>query len=317
MKLSEYIESLDQRRELIWPEPPAPKPIKAKPYLKPISGIRAVVWSLYGTLLRIDTGRLHHLHPQKLRLQIALEKTIQEFNLWQSMDRKPGQPWESLLPTYQKLVEDAQLRGTKRKGDVPEVDSAAVWLKIIERLEKNEYQFDRGKYGDSAGLAEKMAYFFHASMQGVAAVEGAVSLLRRLMQSGIRQGLIDDGQSFSIPQMLRAFQQQDRLDSPGDVISLDCVVLSHQIHLRKPSPSLFEKGVELLARHQIEPPQVLYVTHRLTDDLAVARSLGFRTALVVADAQCTQVESADVNQPENRPDRLITELNQVAHILGV
>lgn len=317
MTLSEYIEYLDQRRELIWPEPPGPVPMKAKSYLKPMQGIRAVVWSLYGTLLRIDSGRLHHLHPQKLRLEIAIEKTIHEFQLWQSMDRKPGKPWESLLPIYQKHVEEALLRGTKRKGDFPAVDSAGVWLKIIERLQKNEYKFDQKKYGDAAGLAEKMAYFFHANMQGVSAADGVVPLLRRLMQAGLRQGLIDDGQSFSIPQMLRAFQQQDRLATLADVISLDCIVLSHQIHLRKPSLSLFEKGVEQLAAHRILPKQVLYITHRLTDDLAAARSVGFRTALVVADATCTQVDSAEVNLPENRPDRLLTDLNQVAHILEV
>ena len=53
--LQEYIEGLENRN-LVWPQPPPIEPVKATPYIKPLSGIRAVTWSVYGTLLRIAEG---------------------------------------------------------------------------------------------------------------------------------------------------------------------------------------------------------------------------------------------------------------------
>lgn len=67
----------------------------------------------------------------------------------------------------------------------------------------------------------------------------------------------------------------------------------------------------------IEPHEVLHVSHRLQDDLSVARQTGFRTALLAADAVCCQVSAADVRQAEVKPDRLLTKLSQVRHLLQI
>ena len=91
--LSEYAEWLDERK-LVWPAAPKRVPITAKPSIGPLAGIRAVAFSVYGTLLRITDGQLLLQHPQAVRMEIALDKTIKEFNMWNSMTRKPGKPWE-------------------------------------------------------------------------------------------------------------------------------------------------------------------------------------------------------------------------------
>ncbi|MCA9053046.1 MAG: HAD hydrolase-like protein [Planctomycetaceae bacterium] len=314
--LTEYIAALDERSDLIWPKPPAAKPIKATPACQPLPGLRCVLWSPYGTLLRIDTGELHLEHPQPLRMSIALQKTIDEFKMWVSMSRKPGQPWEYLLQQYTKLIEDARLKATP-KGDTPEVDAAEIWDKLIERLERNEYQWDRGLYGDRGALAQKVAYFFHASLQGVAAADGAVDLLTPLPAAGIRCGVLGDGQCFTPGQILRAFGEQRRLQSISEVLAPDLIVLSSQIGVRQPSPSLMQAAVEALARSGLRPSQVLYVSHRHIRDLVPAKQAGLRTALLVADGHCTQVDKADLKDPEKRPDRLMTSLDQVRRIIGV
>ena len=59
----EYVDWLDNRNDLIWPKPPQLQPIKARAHLKPLKGIRAVLWNLYGTLLHVTDGELllyHH-----------------------------------------------------------------------------------------------------------------------------------------------------------------------------------------------------------------------------------------------------------------
>ena len=315
--LSEYLDWLCGRSELIWPRPPAPKPLKATPFLKPLPGIRAVVWSVYGTLLRIDGGRLYHVHPQQLRMQIALEKTIEEFRMWQSMSRKPGAPWEYMLQQYTRAVEEELLKPTRKKGDQREVDSCRVWGKLIERLQHNEYQYDRAFYGSTEDLAQKIAYFFHASLQGVAASDGIVDTLRRLSSAGLRQGVLDDGQSFTPAQLLLALQQQAPFHSLAEAFTAGAMTLSADQQVKKPSQTLFGAGFAPLLKLGIQPQEILYVSHRLDDDLAVARKLGVRTALYAGDAVVCQVQPASVRDPALKPDRLLTNLNQIGEILGV
>ncbi len=313
--LWEYADWLDQRG-LIWPRVPPPEPVKATPYLESLRGIRAVLWNVYGTLLRISDGRLLHLHPEPLRMQVALEKTIEEFRMWPSMSRKPGAPWESLLPVYRRLVEDASLAGVGRSGDVPEVDSAVIWRQILGRLKQRDYRWDGSLYGDEHGLSTKMAYFFHANLQGVEARSDALSALETVAQSGLKQGLLADGQCFTVVQMLRALAQQGTLPPPKRLLDQECFVLSYREGLRKPSPSLYAACVRRLAQLGLQPREVLYVSHRVADDLAVARQFGLRTALLAAEKEGFQASAEDLADPDRRPDRLLTRLRQIRHLIA-
>jgi phosphoglycolate phosphatase-like HAD superfamily hydrolase len=314
--LSEYIAWLDERPQLKWPAPPECVPVDATPSIRPIEGVRGVSWSLYGTLLRVHGGRLFHVHPQSLRMEIALQKTIEEFNMWNSMSRKPGQPWEYMLQQYEKVVEEMGMAATKRKGDATEVDSSRVWFKLIDRLLRNEYEYDRDLYGDHEALAGKVAFFFHSMLQGAGLFPNAAETLQRLSGAGIRQGLLDDAQAFSLKQLHRALQSAEPPLTLSGAISPECTALSYQFGIRKPSSTLYAIAVEQYNRIGIEPQEVLYVSNRLRDDLAIARQHGFRTALFVGDDRSCDVDPAELRDPATRPDRLITDLAQVPAIVG-
>ena len=315
LSLSAYIEELNQRSDLIWPQPPAAVPLKVTPSIQPLPGIKAVTWSVYGTLLTIDQGELVQNHPQKMRMQIALEKVIKEFNMWYSMTRKQGQPWEGLLIQYNRIREDLGMRGSKKKGDFPVIDSTTIWKKIIEKLQQKEYIYDVGKYGDLDEYSAKIAYFFHANLQGVKAVDGARDTLVDLTMSGIRQGLLADGQIFTLPQLLDSLQQQGRFASTTEVLSAEMLTVSYQQQVRKPSISLYDFAAKSFKNIGIQPKEVLHVTHRLKDDLGVAKRYGFRTALFAADKNCCNVKGSDVRDPQYQPDRLISEISQVRQIV--
>ena len=314
--LSEYLDLLDERKDLIFPKAPRPKPIKATPSIKPLPDTKVVLWSVYGTLLAIDSGRLLHQHPQELRMQIALQKTIEEFKMWFNMSRKPGQPWVYMLQQYDSIVEEQRMISTTQKGDTREVDSAVVWAKLIERLERNEYTWDESLYGGREALAAKIAYFFHAMLQGTEAFEGVAETLARLPQAGIRQGLLDDVQQFTLAQLVRAMRKQGGEGNLAALFSPELSGLSYQLQVRKPSPSLYATVAAKCAARGFEPGQVLYLTNRLTDDLGMAKQVGFKTGLMVVDESCTALSAADLKNPEYRPDRLLTDLRQVLDIVG-
>lgn len=312
--LTEYADWLDER-DLIWPKPPAIDPPKVTPYVKPLAGIRAVTWFPYGVLLRITDGELLHDHPQELRMQIALDKTIREFNMWHSMTRKPGEPWKQMYDKYRKDVEQLRMVSTGRLGDTPEIDSRDIWGAVIRRLQAKEYRWETSIYGDEEDYAEKIAYFFHASLQGVEASPNSVRTLNALNEAGIVQTLLGDGQCFTLAQMLRAFRGQGTLTPPGDLFAFDCLTLSFQEGVRTPSPTLYRRAVSRFQEAGIRAAEILHVGCRLADDVAVAKRFGMRTALYAADKTALRVTKEEINDAETRPDRLITDLNQLRDIL--
>lgn len=314
--LLEYMDWLDEK-ELRWPAPPKLEPVNATPATRPLEGIRAVAWNVYGTLLRITDGELLFKHPQSIRMEVAIEKTIHEFNMWNSMVRRPGKPSDSLLPKYLNAVADAQLRSGTQKGDTPEVDSARVWSEIVSLLEKKDYTYDHSIYGDHEQLCEKIAYFFHASLQGTEASHKALVTLNSIAEVGLKQSVLANAQCFTLAQLTRALQQQGSLHHVTSILSESLNVLSYEWGIRKPSVGLYAQS---LLRHKslgIEPNQILYVGTRMKDDLAIAKSRGFRTVLYAGDRVSLQAEPEDLKNPETRPDRLITDLSQMRDILQI
>ena len=312
--LTEYIDWLS-KRDLIWPKPPPIKPVKARPHIKPLHDVRTVTWSVYGTILRIAEGELKFLPEREIALQIALEKTIDEFKMWNSMTRKPGAPWVSMLPKYKRFLEDKQMVGTERKGDIPEVDASEIWLRVLNGLVQKEYQYDQSLYGDLDDLAEKISYFFHANLQGVEPAPEALATLINVSQAGVRQGVLADGQWFTLAQMMHALKSQGPTPTLWDLFDSQCMTLSCEEGIKKPSETLYALALKRFRNMGIRPNEILHVGSRLQDDLAVAKRMGMRTALYVGDQVGLRATPQEMKDPDLKPDRLITDLSQIRDIL--
>src|SRR5260221_6595970 len=239
---SESAEWLDERK-LLWPTAPERFSPKATPYLKPLRGIRAVTWSVYGTLLTISEGRLLFLHPDKLCMEVALEKTIHEFNMWYSMSRKPGAPWEYMYQQYKLLIEANELAASPRSGEASEVDAAHIWQVLIERLGKKEFTWDENLYGDIAAFSEKVAFYFHSALQAVGPAPNLLLALKHVRRAGLVQGIIADGQCFTLVQLARALANQGPGPMVTELFTKGCVNLSFQFGVRQPAASLFEASL--------------------------------------------------------------------------
>src|SRR5580700_8250167 len=186
--LDQYATHLDTR-DLPWPVAPEVDPPKARPHLKPLPGIRAVLWNIYGTLLRISEGELKFEVANDYIMEVALEKTIHEFKMWNSMSRKPGQPSAYMREIYLKVLSDIRLAPSSSEK-FPEILAERIWENIIKKLFQKEYKFDAGFYGSLNEYSRKVAYFFHASLQGTACYDGAAQTLKQLHEAGVQQGVI-------------------------------------------------------------------------------------------------------------------------------
>jgi FMN phosphatase YigB (HAD superfamily) len=314
LTLEQYAAYLDTR-DLPWPAPPTVEPARAKPHLKRLPDVRAVMWNVYGTLLAIPGGELLFTHPTKFVMDVALDKTVQEFKMWASMSRKPGQPADYLAQMYTKVLDEQRTipGGGER---YPEVLSERVWEAIIKKLLQKDYRFDAGFFGALNELSQKVAYFFHASLQGTACYEGAAAALRAVKAAGLAQGLLCDGQCFTRVQLQRGVTRQDENDKLDDLLSADLCLLSCDVRGKKPSDRLFKHALTALNERGIAPSQVLHVGSRMQQDIIPARRLGMRTALFAGDRDAVQATPEQVKDPNTRPDVMLTELGQIGEVIG-
>src|SRR5205807_2186024 len=116
-------------------------------------------------------------------------------------------------------------------------------------------------------LGRKVAYFFHASLQGTACYPGAAEALRTLTERGVVQGLLADGQCFTEAQLQHGLEAQEEGANLDDWVDPKLRVLSHEVRGRKPSDRLFRQALEALAERDITPDQVLHVGSRVAQDV--------------------------------------------------
>lgn len=315
LTLEQYAEYLDTREDLPWPVAPDPEPIKAKPHLVRMSKIRVVLWNVYGTLVNILTGDVFFEHPKKFVMDKALDKTLQEFNMWGSMYRKPGQPSDYLGQMYRKILEDRKLAPSPGEK-YPEVLAEVIWEELIKKLFQKEYTFDVSFFGSLNEYSQKVAYFFHASLQGTNCYPGAAEAMQHLKSANIRQGLLGNGQFFTRMQLQRGLNQQEETVRLGAILSESLCVLSHTIRGRKPSGNLFKHVLEILAEDGIEAEQILHVGNSIDRDIIPARKMGLRTALIAQDKQTLEATKEQLKDNASRPDVLLTELRQIAQIIS-
>ena len=233
LTLEEYVERLDSRTDLPWPAAPKVSRPKAKPSIHRLP-VKCVFWTVYGTLVAIPESELQFEHPQDFVMDAALDKVVKEFKMWNSMSRKPGAPSMYLKELYRKALTVLRMSGSGGEK-YPEVQVERVWDDIVKKLQQKEYAFDAGTYGSLDGFVKKIAYFFHASIQGAGPYHGAADALRMTAERGIAQGLLGNGQCFTPAQLTRCLRQ------PGPELRLDATipstlrVISSDKKARKPS----------------------------------------------------------------------------------
>jgi FMN phosphatase YigB (HAD superfamily) len=315
LTLEQYAAYLDSRGAA-WPVvPPVERP-KARPSVTPLDGIKAVTFNVYGTLLAISTGQLLFEHPTKFIMDLALEKTVQEYKMWGSMSRKPGQPSEYMGQLYSKSL--LELRMVPTRGEKhPEIVAERIWEKIVKMLLQKDYQFDAGFFGSLNEYSRKIAFFFHASLQGTACYDSAAGLLKRLHDREITVGLIADAQSFTLVQLQRGLAAQDAAARVDDWVAKDLRILSFEVGAKKPSERLFKQALTAIEEKGLKPHQVLHVGSSIAHDIMPAKKLGLHTALFAGDKASLAATAEQLKDPATRPDALMTKLAQVVDVAGV
>ncbi len=314
LTLEQYIERIHSRGDLPWPLAPRIDPVKAKPSLQHLP-VKAVYWTIYGTLLAIPQGELQFEHPQDFITDAALEKLIKEFKMWNSMSRKPGAPSAYMKELYRKALTTLQMVNSGGEKN-PEVQVDRAWDDIVKKLFQKEYQFDTATYGSMNEFVKKIAYFYHASIQGVGAYPGAVEALRLASDQGMLQGLLADGQCFTAGQLERCLKLQDPTFDMDAVFPSSLRIISVEKKAKKPSETLFKAAAQATEAKGIDPGEVLHVGSNVNRDIVPAKKMGFKTALFAGDKNSLSASPEQLKDSASRPDVLLTELTQILEVIG-
>jgi FMN phosphatase YigB (HAD superfamily) len=308
LTLEKYISDYLPTRNLPWPSMPKVVAPKARPALQPL-GIKAILWNVYGTLLAVCTGELQFEADIEFVTDAALDKTIQEFKMWNSMSRKPGAPSALMREWFRKAYEMIRLTSGG------EVRAELIWDDVIRKLMTREFTYDAAIYGQPQELSQKIAYFYHASIQGTGCYPGAADALRMCAERGVKQGVLADGQCFTPAQLRKALKEQDPGFELATAIPANLMTLSHQHKVKKPSEELFKTAVSALRAKGIQPGETLHVGSHLMRDIAPAKRLGMKTALFAGDKASLVATTAQMQETATRPDAMLTELPQVLELI--
>jgi FMN phosphatase YigB (HAD superfamily) len=230
------------------------------------------------------------------------------------MTRRPGAPGDYMRLLYSNALTDLRLQPAADKH--PEIRVEKAWEQIVKKLIANEYVFDTGFYGSLDDYARKIAYFFHLSLQGVVCFPGAAKALQHVQKTVRIQGLIADGQCFSRLHLDRALATAGCKRRLDELIPTELQVWSFEVKARKPSERPFREMLDRLKRHSISPGQVLHVGGHIFHDVALAKKMGMKTALFAGDRSSIHASKAMLRRPETRPDVLLTQLPQIAEVVG-
>jgi len=198
----------------------------------------------------------------------------------------------------------------------PEMSADKIWEGIIKKLLLKDYQFDAEFFGSLNQYSRKVAYFFHASLQGTACYPAAAAALTLVREKGLRQGLLADAQSFTLVQLQRGLSKENSMINLDDLFDPDLRVLSSDYGARKPSERLYWHFLEKLKNEGITPKQVLHIGTRMDLDVIPARKLGMRTGLFAGDKGSLVATPEQLKDRALRPDVLLTELSQIGKIIG-
>ena len=273
-------------RRLSRPSKPAPSALQ--PVLPPLSGIKAVVFDIYGTLFSSSCGDLQS--PPGRKAENMLLSILRDCGI--TPPAGPTPLTTRLHDLIKREHEEAQAKGNPS----PEIEIRDLWGKILDL--------------PPGPMIESIALRYECGVNPVWPMPGAGDLLSTLRHEGLALGLISNAQFYS-PMLFPALLG---LDLPELGFTSDLCIYSYQHGIAKPDPGLYEILRVRLSQQGIEPGETLYLGNDALKDIDPATRLGFTTALFAGDNRSLRLyPDRDELLP---PDAILTHLNQVPGLLN-
>ena len=270
--------------------------------LSQLSGIRAVVFDVYGTLFSSGVGDIS-LATEANR-DAALRATLRDNQI---------ELTAAATIRFDQILHDiiAQHQAARRQQGItyPEVEIRSVWQDLLHTLLQD------GLITTAfAGEISTLVIDYERRVNPTQAMPQLADVLSTLQASGQVMSIISNAQ-FYTPLLFESYLQAD-IQQLG--FCPDCNVWSYKELEGKPSTQLYINAAEKLkSQHGIAPKEVLYVGNDIRNDIWPAQQIGFKTALFAGDHLSLRLRKDDPNCCEVTADIEITELQQILKCISL
>jgi putative hydrolase of the HAD superfamily len=253
-----------------------------------MSDTKVIFWDVYGTLVTSRRGDLDSLLKREDELRMAFDRTARNF----SLRAAPGQLHELFLRGIQAEREVRTAEGNAH----PEVRVDEIWFKILEKFESDE--------PPTMSFAREVALFFERQANPKELQFRAFDVLTTLKKRGVRHGIISNGQFYTPIELSDLLDEESHgaIRTYESIFDVRLVFFSFELGVAKPDPAAFHRAVEALTKGNIMPDDCAFVGNSLTNDVAPAQHVGFRTILFAPEA---------VADSAIKPDLVIHNLGQL------
>jgi len=279
--------------------PRDPLPTDATPVLRPLAGLRAVLFDVYGTLLISASGELNGADSVA-----QAEAVCAAFAAATIAGNIPATAAAAaLVQTIQEFHDRARAAGIA----YPEVEIVDVWKHTIARLIASGLLPPAAERIDVGRLALE----YEVRVNPVWPMPGLDDCLDQLRDRSMQLGLVSNAQFFT-PEIFPALLGRT-LEELGFDAGLQWY--SYRYGRAKPDLWLFEQARAALNRSGVAASEVLYVGNDVLNDVCPARRVGFRTALFAGDARSFRPRLGDPRVAHVVPDLVITDLSMLPRCL--
>lgn len=269
--------------------------------LQQLSGIKAVVFDIYGTLLVSGSGDIESLNPKATEAIKSLEEAGVNFS-----ENLQG---EDILKQFRDAVFAVHAE-LKLKGiPFPEVDIVDIWARILNNLQQQKFI----SHKENIDLKE-LAVIYELKTNPVYPMPEMVKTIEKLQQEGYKLGIVSNAQYFT-PTILNYFLGEEKELAELKFFDQDLCVYSYQLQEAKPSQKLYQIINAQAAKKEIQPHEILFIGNDMLNDIYPSSLCGMRTCLFAGDQRSLRLRQEHKEIDGLKPDVVIRRLTQLFDIL--
>lgn len=309
MDLESYIKRLNKRRIRSGYRT---FPVNIIPILTKFHNINAVLFDVYGTIIKGKSNSIADLEKDKQGTK-AFHNTLKEFKFQNSLKEigREKYPAELLKKLY--LEEIKKYHTVKRKNGIkyPEVKIERIWNSIINLLMRNGYNYNKKIFGNPNEFSLKVSYFHQYANEGHDFYKNAFYVLKNLKNCGVKLGLVSNAQ-FYTPINLEIELRKQSKNKIGlyDIFDKDLISFSYKVGQGKPSIKIFEKILKNLKKKKIKESNTVFIGNDANKDIEPSKNVGFKTVLFSGDKDTLRPNA------KIKPDAIIKDWLQLLKIIS-
>lgn len=286
-----------------------PIPTDLEPEIASLSGIRAVIFDVYGTLFISGSGDISiagSLSNETLLAESMAEAGFRGNLVSASLEG---------ISLFFELVNNDHAQGHAAGRPQPEIEVREIWDATIKTLEENGRINATSDKEMRSGMIERMAVGYECRVNPVWPMPGTAKIIEAIYDNKLSLGIVSNAQ-FYTPLLFESLLGNS-CEQFG--FNPECCIWSYRERRSKPDVTLFEKLLNNLKKSapDITPEQVLYVGNDCLNDVWCASQAGLKTCLFAGDKRSLRLRTDDARCAQLKADCTITHLEQLATVLGI